>query len=649
MFRLPRFLAAGAVVAAVAAGAAFVLLSSDETPVSSDSDCPFSGDLRVAGFSPRFLEIVCSATTEVVPSDDGIYHFIQNLPALGLRRGIQIAIHPNQPFMMSDSPPVEAKSGAVSYPLHHSVHPFEGGYDRYLAFYLPYDGVHPWLLQELGLLRRGARLDATTHSIALSSAEPGGPGAVVSSVITTTQCCAPTAPALPGSAGGVLGKTVPRLADPQLDQARREVVQRAAPELRTSLTPQEQAAIRRFRETPAGKALTEAEQAFSREMESRRALRELRTYGETTEQAIERVLAERSRQSSQEALDRFTRALAALEAVGELTQAALDWWEHDDALDAAEDCHNNPTNPIAQNARANDRANYDRALDQIGESRGDNNWDTGVEVLNTANGLASSAIPGAPGLALGVWSSGNTAPLRELQQQRTRHAVAGVTPCTSGLTNAAQYIKATIAYTFSLHHQQDNRSLFNPNDLQIGDVTEVMNGSVKALIDSNGQFPERTGWGEYRRTESTSVDKCVKGVIRSSGPIALYLSGAHEGTERREVAPGQFRRVEIFTLTVNAQGEDVPVTSTSQGTEYPKGLPVCVVMSPETYKENPQVLCHFSGVALLEGGTFFDDDTYKDDGSDPNDVQSRSCRLDIAFSRTPPTPSAQPPPPLPGP
>lgn len=219
-----------------------------------------------------------------------------------------------------------------------------------------------------------------------------------------------------------------------------------------------------------------------------------------------------------------------------------------------------------------------------------------------------------------------------------------ITPETEGCPSV---VSARVAYSFLLHSRQDNRSLFNPYDVDIADVTEAFDGSVILLVASDG-FPERSGPGEYRRTESTSHDACSSGVISSRGPIVLYLSGAHEGTEFRKDAQGQFRPVELFTLTLNARGASVPVTATSWGPEYPSGQPVCVSLPPQTYTENPHVLCSFSGVALLEGGTFFDDDTYKDDGQDPDNVRSRSCSIGIASSSTP-TQSAPPRLPLPGP
>ncbi|MCC6236807.1 MAG: hypothetical protein IT299_04445 [Dehalococcoidia bacterium] len=426
MSGLARLAAAGA-AAAIVAGAVYVLLPF-VAPDPLDG-CAIGGQLRDAGFSDDFAQIICSSSTEVSAEGD-LIRIAHRVPALSLREDTLVGVHPQQAVSAIDGPRLDLGSGLTGYAIHHSVQPLQGGYDRYEAIFIPYEGNPPAVIEELTGRRQSSRAGgaipiAFTHA----AAETGG---VIVSSVTTTSDAAGTADTSPNlnSGGDDLGKTAPRLDDPKLDEVRREFAnnpQKA--ELRTAMTPEESEALRRYLESPAGQDLTRRQEAFTRELESRRAAYELGRYGETTEQAVERVMAERSRQSSNRATGRVNVALSGLQAIAEWMQQGLDYFENDAALQAAEDCHNNPTNPVAQNAQRNDPENYNRAREQIREARSENNWDTGVRGLDTARGLGTAAIPGTAGLAAGVMSTGAQGTLRQLQQQRTQQAVSGVTPC----------------------------------------------------------------------------------------------------------------------------------------------------------------------------------------------------------------------------
>lgn len=428
MFSLARLAAVGVASAAVIAGAAYFLLSS--APPDSREGCAVAGDMRGIGFSDAFIQVACGSSTELVRDDPDLIHIVQIIPASSLRRESLIAVHPEQTASTVAGPAIDLGSGLVGHPIHHSLRPLQGGYDRYEAFFLPYEGNPPVALEQLAGPRQRSRANRVLPIVFRASAADSA-GVIVSSVTTTSDAAgtADTSPNL-NSAGDDLGQTAPRLDDPKMNEVRREFArnpQRA--ELRTSLTPEEAEAVRRYRESPAGQDLTRREEALARELEGRRAAYELGRYGETTEQAVQRVLAERSRQSSERAVGRANAALAGLEAIAEWMQQGLDFFENDAALQAAEDCLDHPTNPIAQNAQRDDPENYNRAREQIREARGDNNWDTGVRALDTTRGLGTAAIPGTAGLAAGVMSTGANATLRQLQQQRTQQAVGGVTPC----------------------------------------------------------------------------------------------------------------------------------------------------------------------------------------------------------------------------
>ncbi|MFN8638608.1 MAG: hypothetical protein U0360_03935 [Dehalococcoidia bacterium] len=395
-------LAAGVTVAGIAT---FVLVQSD--PVTKAGACASGERLRAAGFSDLLVEVACTTTTEYLDTDNGRYHYVQRAPALKLQRDLIVSVRADREYDVRGARMISAAGGDVLYPLLVDVRPFDGGYHLVQSFFLPYEGMRPETREGLGLNRRGG-VPPSDHLIA-SRIEPTFIRGVQVSSVSTTTSAGSSAPD-PHAAVTILDGTEDTILEDFIEPS---------PEARAWL---ESAEVKEYNRRTNEMLM---EQGRHPNAEWARAEAMAADVERELAAEAERKLAE----SSQRATSRFGAALAGLQAIGEWMQQALDFFENDAALQAAEDCLNNPTNPVAQNAQKNDPTNYNRAREQIHEARSENSWDTGVRVLNTANGAASSAIPGAAGMAIGVASGGSNATLRQLQQQRTQQAVAGVTPC----------------------------------------------------------------------------------------------------------------------------------------------------------------------------------------------------------------------------
>jgi hypothetical protein len=381
---------------------------------SAPAECAPKGAVKQAPPFGAFIDNACKATTVLIDAAPDRFRYRQTVPGLAWQTLIQVRVLPDRQIDPTMSRSANIVGGEVIYPLRAERRTKGDLHYLTVAFFVPYSSLSPATLERLGVRPRSQSLIHSTRMAAVRSGPLSVPGMVVESITASSN----TSGTAPGSDANTVFEDT-GLNGGYDKNAGATILNEVEPELTIKVDPESRAWL----ESPAT-------QQYMKETNDL-----LRAQGRHPDAEMARaeamaadVEAELAR-SSERAMNRFGAALAGLQAIGEWMQQALDFFENDAALQAAEDCHNHPTNPVAQNAQAHDRANYDRSLEQIREARGENTWDTGVEALNTANRAASAAIPGAPGLALGIASGGSNATLRQLQQQRTTQAVAGVTPC----------------------------------------------------------------------------------------------------------------------------------------------------------------------------------------------------------------------------
>ncbi|MFN8638983.1 MAG: hypothetical protein U0360_05885 [Dehalococcoidia bacterium] len=623
MNRLRAAVAAAAVVA-VGAGAAYVVLSPSLERAGvqpSLASCESGARLSRAGFGDRLVEFACTTSTQYVGAENGRHRYVQTAPSLNLRREIEILVRPNQVLDLGTANALVTDTGMRMYPLHEESVLTAAGSMRLEAIFIPQSELLSGPAQ--GLVAQPSR--APTLTITTAAADGSTPGVVVSSVTSTNGTGDTFRP--PPEGGSMSSGDTHAGADYAS---------------RPSTLAENQARAQAFLDQEYGgsiEAYAEQWNANNQSFESRRAAdiasaeqRIAAEYAAVQERAEQMARAEAEARAEQGG--RLGAAVAGLQAVGEWMQQALDYFANDGALQAAGDCLNSPTNPVAQNAQKSDPQNYDLARQQLRDARSDNNWDTGVRALNTANGAASAAIPGIPGMALGVASGGSNAMLRQLQQQRTAQAVAGVTRCGSN------WVSVSVAYSFSLSFRNEPPARGVSNDR--GTVTEHGDGTVRAPITTTGVVSESRGAGSWRSSEDGGWD-CHEYHYSLDGPAVIAVSGQATGLGEIDVGGGRRQPVQLFTLSVSILGEGLHNTARLNGlAPGSDGLHPTCEPDPgwDRSDGSASANCSFDDVPLLVGGSFFDSDGYAN-RADPNNVEIRSCRIDVRPT-TPPTPTPTP-------
>src|SRR5687768_14569328 len=170
--------------------------------------------LLEAGLPPELATLFSTVTTDVVSSGSGRAHLVHQIPALGLRQEVFIAIQPDHQLDIEGLRGLPIGAGTLVYPLHHSLREVPRGYERNVAAFLPYDSIDPSMLQQLGLQRRAERR-REWNILPVAHAQSGLLGIVIASITTTT--------------GSGLGATAPGAYEPGLDRTASPAAQPAAP------------------------------------------------------------------------------------------------------------------------------------------------------------------------------------------------------------------------------------------------------------------------------------------------------------------------------------------------------------------------------------------------------------------------------------
>jgi hypothetical protein len=589
---------------------------------SASRDPAIEKALLEQGFPPKIVETFASTRSRLVSSTGSRYHIVQEIPSLGLRREVRLAIHSDQRLDTSALAPLDTTQGYQIYPLRFEVTGFQGGYHLSRAFFLPHDSIDPAAREKLGIKRGISRLLLDLNPFPVVHAQQSGVlGVVVASVVTAGG--GDTFPAaIPYDPG--LADTIPPVSRPPTRTCR-------------AWSAEDVTELRKLMESEWGKAYQKRESEFRQWLQGDVRLRDLLKHGETERDAVNRAIREQRARVER----RAGAALAGLQAIAMFTGQVLDWFENSDAIRSAQDCYRNPTNRVAQTARTADPM-HRQVGEDLSQAERDNNALTAARGVGTALDVAAAVVmPAEVGLALTIATPGHDAMMAETQRLHAMNAVNSVTPC------KPRYFSATVSYTYSTRDRGESE-FHGRTEILTGSVIEVLNGSVVGVLDSNSQIPERAGWGTYRNTESKATNDCGN-VAETKGPVPMYLKGEFkELVEDECAASGQKRRVPVFSLHLNAEAEGLEYSYSGKGLEYEPYTATtrCVPVPAEKPKTaGAKVVCYFPDVKLLEGGSFFSDFEVRDDHSDPGHGESRTCRLDIKVLAAPPPASGPPPPP----
>lgn len=603
--RSKRLVVLGALlgVAVVATAAFFVLAPKTSGPGSRTAagDPALEAALLDQGYPPDLAKLFSSITTEVVAADGAHYHYIQQVPALAMKFDVSVTLLQNERRAIDGGTRIRTARGFDVYPLSSNFASRPDGYQRDTSFFVPYESLPPDVLNELGWGPRARTIVRDeTHPISFSRTQaPSTPGVVVQSSVTASSSFV-NAPTMPGNSATSTLSGAQRSSQSTYDFVR-ETLQRE------------------------GRGMVEMEEAW-------RKMAAARFY------------------------NRVNGVLTTANAALELFRTGSDWLSADAELNAAEDCLNNPTNRLAQRAPTED-PNHARATSEpIQTARDEVDLNTAIRLGNTVtNTAASMTVGGVPGLALTAVSSGNDAMLAETQQRLLADIYKGVVPC------GPRWAIGTVAFIYSerVDRKPPGRGATNSDR---DSVIEVFDGTVNmALVEegraigkdapallAKGLVEPARGSGAYRWNNSGNYD-CVTYLLNVTGQAELYASGGL-AEERGDPRLGEVPGAPLFSLSVTVTGTGLSVKETATHLEVERSTSVahCVASTPTgTEDGTASILCDFSRVDFLHGGTYFSDDSYRDDGADPNHAKSRSCRLTLVPQSTRP-PDLSPPPPPPG-
>ena len=504
--------------------------------------------LKATGFPAKFVDIFSSATTEVVSSSNGRHHLVQRIPSLSLRREVRIAIHPRKQLTPGAQKAVRTAAGFDVYPLHHGVIRFDGGYDRYQAFFVANDALSPEFLGQLGLQRQAA---SSWNVLPVVHAQQSAMlGVVVASVTTTT------------SDSGGLGQTSAsdrtlqptageqEIRQPIQDRARQQYLDEHYDGSLDQYARQYEENARRFEESLDSDARARLQQETADPLRSleqgndpfieTRAQREARLtreltstqaeieagnrmrWGETLAEREARVRYERALERTRQwqveqyeaRMQRAGNALAILQALAEWMQQALDFGEWDRQLADAEAC----LDQRAQNAGPAERANIEQVRAHLEAARSDMNWNTGVRAVNSGNTAASATVPAglAGGGVFGLASSGNNAHLRDLTAQSVANALRGVGNCDPPPCKEPQRDgPPTQELNYTPAEQQNYTP--GPDRRPESACREIWTGTSLLTIPDGPTLRADVVW-EYTETHNLLVSYKPKGVLTYTPP-----------------------------------------------------------------------------------------------------------------------------------
>lgn len=564
------------------------------------------------GLPAELASLFANVETTVLMNDGASVRIRQVNPSVGVSRESQVTLALDQILPPNAYGPLRTTAGFDVYQVERTVTSTTRGTEQRLTYFFPYSELPPEILTQLGVARSQQPRSAGELRIGFRSAtQTGGLGALVSAVLTSSGNTATRAPGSPplGTDTTVPGAAAERYTLSEADLA----YMRETNELIRSSKLDQQAC-------QAADRASYLEQLWA----SRNA--------EAQAKAQAKIDAELAHSSQHNPAG---KAVAVVAGGYEIMHTIADWFCDSSELDALDDCQQNPTNPLTQSATPGERQNAARA---ISDARGDVNAITAARVgLTGVTTAGSLTVGGNAGLGMDLLSIGAGASLAEAQRARMVGVRGSVVRC------GPNWVSATLLYSKSLAFKNEPPQRGLSNDR--GTVTERADGTVLLAIDARGAIVESRGGGTWRSTEDGGWD-CIQYHERVDGPTQVKGSGRATGLGAVDLGGGRQAPAQLFTLTINANGEKLHEVWT--GTRLSdKAINLKTDCEPEDSLDNYNgagaTLCVFDDVPLLVGGRFDDNNSYAS-RDDPNNIEIRSCVIEVRPT-TPPTPTPTPAPP----
>ena len=352
----------------------------------------------------------------MISSNHTYFHYVQTTPN-GTRSETILSYSPNEQFDTTGHQKITVAPGYDIYPKDVKVDKLDQGYHVVISYFVPTEST-PYDLEEYlnPVQTVTAELPFGMQYASAAGTQIFGTGVALERTVTTPIGSANTVVSPPRITAAPLEDIGGRLQSQATADTAREVQQ--------MIMDREQ-------------AVQDAAEAVQRQ--SQRADRLTR---EAVDQAIRdhamqqrintnRILDQTARQEAAETLSRTSgRVVTGLATAWSLYNILDDHFRISDSLDAAQDCYNNPTNPLAQEAQRND-PHYGQLGENLDNARTGLRVNTGVRMGVQGFDAAAGAATGFfGGLVLASGSQAADAALWNSQQSEVSDALRGITPCT---------------------------------------------------------------------------------------------------------------------------------------------------------------------------------------------------------------------------
>jgi hypothetical protein len=389
--------------------------SNDE--INSLDNIPGYVGLVDLGYSDVTARYLSSVKLDMISSNHTYYHYVQTTPN-GTRSETILSYSPNEQFDTTGHQKITVTPGFDIYAKNVKVEKLDQGYHVVISYFIPNDST-PYDLEEY---LNPVQPVSSEFPLGIQYASAAGTlifgtgVALDSTVITPIESANTVAspPRITAAPVEDVGGTLQRQATADTAREVQQMIMdrdAALQEVASEVVPrQSQTADRITRES--------VDQAIRDQIRQERI-------------DLRRVADRAAREEAAETLSRTSgRVVTGLATAWSLYNILDDHFRISGSIDAARDCYNNPTNPLARDAQRNDPhygqlgENLDTAQEGLYVTTGAR---VGVQGFETAAG-ASTGFAG--GLALGSVSQGMDAMLWNSQMSEISDALSGITPCT---------------------------------------------------------------------------------------------------------------------------------------------------------------------------------------------------------------------------
>jgi hypothetical protein len=390
--------------------------SDSNDDINSLDNIPGYVGLVDLGYSDATALYLSSVKLDLISSNNTYYHYVQTTPN-GTRAETILSYSPNEQFDTTDHQMITVTPGFDIYAKDVKVEKLDQGYHVVISYFVPADST-PYDLEEYlnPVQPVSAELPFGMQFASAAGTQIYGTGVTLDTTVITPIESANTVVSPPRITAAPVEDVGGTLQRQQTADIAREVQQMI---MDRELAVQEAAeASQRAGQTADRLTRQAVDQAIQDQLRQQRI-------------DLNRVADRAAREEAAETLSRTSgRVVTGLATAWSLYNILDDHFRISGSIDAARDCYNNPTNPLAQDAQRNDPhynqlgENLDTAQEGLYVTTGAR---VGVQGFETAAG-ASTGFAG--GLAIGSVSQGMDAMLWNSQMSEISDALRGITPCT---------------------------------------------------------------------------------------------------------------------------------------------------------------------------------------------------------------------------